>query len=162
MLQLSTRGNIYMHSYCYNRVLKIYNIQFMLQDLCTPETNLNQFFLSQTLCLHLGCLARCTDAKVGIAWNWCTHESLTWRQQCPNKPKTPGTSSHSNCLTFATAGACTKCTRYTWRRPWHRKDGMEIWPFCLGLFLQHSDCNWNPKDSKDSSKVSTTSVWCTE
>ena len=71
----------------------------------------------------LGCPARCTDAKVGIAWRWCTHwcthwwshESLTWRQlnaTCLNEPKYRATA-------FAT-GACTKCTRYGWRRPWHR------------------------------------------
>ena len=108
----------------------------MLQHLCTPETDLIQFFLSQTLCLHLGCPARCTDAKVGIAWNWCTHESLTWRQN-PKHLEHRATQIVSHRSAFAT-GACTKCTRYTWRRPWHRKDGMEIWPFCLGLFLQQA------------------------
>ena len=67
MLQLSTKGNIYMHSYCYHRVLKnkLYNIHFMLQHLCTPETNLMQFFLSQTLCTWDTLLAALTP-KLGL------------------------------------------------------------------------------------------------
>lgn len=107
MLQLSTKGNIYMHSYCYDRVLKIYIITIRAAAFVHARNTFDPI-LPQSNTLPLpgmpGCPARCTDAKVGIAWNWCTHESLTWRQQsinatCLNKPKTPGTSSHSNCFT---------------------------------------------------------------
>lgn len=112
----------------------------MLQDLCTPETNLIQWSNS-SLVKHFAftwdALLAALTPKLGLL-------EIGAPMKVSPEDRTQNTLEHratqivSHRSPFATAGACTKCTRYTWRRPWHRKDGMEIWPFCLGLFLQQA------------------------